>query len=227
MATPAAQDDAARLRIIKHMNADHQDSIRRYIEAYSNKSLFQTRDAHLSDINLNDMKITCNGRQHAIAFDPPMKSLREARERVVQLDKDALRILDRSDIVVDKYIPPTVHIGHLWNFSQCFFAYILLPFSSNWQPGSLMYSMVLYKFPTFSSYIAQFGWWIVFAFMIPIHTIEAAIMARRLRNKHGLTPLDWVWWSWTASCFVEGITAKWRLNNLVEIKRKEKEAKKH
>jgi putative heme iron utilization protein len=27
MATPEAQEDAARQRIIKHMNADHQDSV--------------------------------------------------------------------------------------------------------------------------------------------------------------------------------------------------------
>jgi hypothetical protein len=180
----------------------------------------------MTDISLSEMKFSCNGQQHTIAFDPPLKSFREARERVVQLDKDALQILGRSDISIDTYIPPTVKIGHLWNFTQCLLSYILLPFPSNWQPGSVIYDSFLYRFPAFANLLASIGWYVV-AVMIPIHLAEAAIMARRLRIKHGLTPLDWAWWSWTASTFVEGITAKWRLDGLVEKKKKEKGAKKH
>jgi hypothetical protein len=189
--------------------------------------VFQTRNAQMTDISLNQMKFTCNGQQYTIAFDPPMKSLREARERVVQLDKEALQVLGRSDITIDKYIPPTAHLGHLWNFSQCLFSYLFLPPSSIWQPDSLLYDTVLYRVPTFANFVTYVGWWIVFGIMIPIHTIEAGVIARRLRTKHGLTPLDWVWWAWTGSCFIEGITCKWRLDKLVEEKRKEKDAKKH
>lgn len=181
----------------------------------------------MTDISLNEMKFTCNGQQHIIAFDPPMKSLREARERVVQLDKDALQILHRSDISIDNYTPPTVKFGHLWNFSQCLLSYLFLPFPSIWQPGSLLYDTLLYHVPWFASFVAQFGWWIVVGIMIPLHTTEAGFMARRLRTKHGLTPLDAMWWAWTTSCFVEGVTSKWRLDSLIEDKRKEKEAKKH
>jgi hypothetical protein len=181
----------------------------------------------MTDISLNEMQFTCNGQQHTIAFDPPMKSLREARERVVQLDKDALQILDRSDITIDRYIPPTVKLGHLWNFSQCFFSYLFLPHPSIWQPGSLLYDSLLYRVPAFASLIAVVGWWIVVGIMIPIHTFEAGLMGKRLRKKHGSTPLDWVWWAWTGSCFVEGVTSKWRLDGLVKEKRREKDAKKH
>lgn len=189
--------------------------------------MFQTRNAQMTDISLNEMKFMCKGEQHSITFDPPMKSLREVRERVVQLDKEALQVLGRSDIAVDKYIPPTAHLGHLLNFSQCLFSYLFLPHPSIWQPGSLMYNNILYRVPTFANFVAQFGWWIVIGIMIPIHTIEARYIARRLRTKHGLTQLDLVWWAWTASCFVEGITSIWRLDSLVEEKRKEKDAKKH
>lgn len=181
----------------------------------------------MTDISLNEMKFSCNGQQHTIAFDPPMKSLREARERVVQLDKDAVQILGRSDVSVDKYVPPHVNLGHLWNFTQCVLAYILLPIPSNWQPGSIIYDLFLYRFPSFANLIASVGWYVVVLIMIPIHLTESAIIARRLRTKHGLTPLDGVWWAWTASCFVEGVTAKWRLDGLVEQKKQEKEAKKH
>jgi hypothetical protein len=181
----------------------------------------------MTDISLNEMKFACNGQQHTIVFDPPMKSLREARERVVQLDKDALNLLDRSDISINKYIPPSVKFGHLWNFSQCLCAYILLPFPAIWQPGSPLYDTLLYRVPWFANFVAQIGWWIVVGIMIPVHGIEAGIMARRLRIKHGLTPLDGMWWAWTVSCFVEGVTAKWRLDDLIEEKNREKEAKKH
>ncbi|KAH7398859.1 hypothetical protein DE146DRAFT_509991 [Phaeosphaeria sp. MPI-PUGE-AT-0046c] len=227
MTAPEAQEDAARLRIIKHMNADHQDSIRRYLEAYSKESVFQTRNAQMIDINLNEMKFTCNNRQHTITFDPPLNSLREARERVVQLDKDALQILGRSDIAVNRYIPPTTNPAHLMNFSACLLSYLFLPIPAIWQPGSILYDTLLHHVPWFASFVAQVGWWIVVVFMIPLHTAEAGFMARRLRTKHGLTPLDGMWWAWTVSCFVEGITSKWRLDGLVDAKRREKDAKKH
>ncbi|KAF2036242.1 hypothetical protein EK21DRAFT_83944 [Setomelanomma holmii] len=227
MAATKPSDDAIRQRIIKHMNADHQDSVRRYLEAYSNKSIFQTRNARMIDISLDQMEFDCNGQQHTVTFDPPMKSLSEARERVVQLDKEALKKLGRSDITIDRYIPPATKLGHLFNFSQCLFSYLFLPSASNWQPGSLLYDNLLYHVPNFAAFVAQIGWWVVVAFMIPIHFIEAGIIGRRLRKQHGLTPLDGVWWAWTASCFVEGFTAMWRLDSLVEEKRKEKDVKRH
>jgi len=181
----------------------------------------------MTDISLTEMKFSCNGQQHIIAFDPPMKSLRDARERVVQLDKEALEILGRSDVSVDKYVPPTIKIGHLWNFTQCILAYTLLPFPSLWQPGSLIYDSILYRLPALANIMAVWGWYIVVVIMIPIHSVEAGITARRLRVKHGLTPLDAVWWAWVGSTFVEGVTAKWRLDGLVAQKRREKDAKKH
>jgi hypothetical protein len=181
----------------------------------------------MTDISLSGMKFTCNGQQHAIAFDPPMKSFREARERTVQLDKDALQILGRSDLSIDKYIPPTVKLGHLVNFSTCLLCYLFLPFPSIWQQGSMLYDTLLYHIPWYANFVAQVGWWIVVCIMIPIHTAEAGSMARRLRTKHGLTPFDGLWWAWTTSCFVEGITSKWRLDGLLEKKRREKDAKKH
>jgi hypothetical protein len=181
----------------------------------------------MTGITLSEMNFTCNGQQHTIAFDPPLNSLREARERVVQLDKEALQILGRSDITIDRYIPPTAKVGHLINFSVCALVYLFAPIPSIWQPGSLLYDTMLHPIPWFAAFVARIGWWVVVAIMIPIHTTEAGLMARRLRTKHGLTPLDGMWWAWTASCFVEGITSKWRLDGLVERKRAEKDAKRH
>lgn len=187
--------------------------------------MFQSRSAQMVDINLNQMVFSCGGEQAVVAFDPPMKALREARERVVQLDKEALQILGRSDIPITKFVPAYAHLGHLWNFTQCVLAFVLLPRPQNWEPGSFLYDNALYLIPWFASFVAHVGW-IVFAMMLPLHAVEGVMMARKLA-RHGCTFLDAVWWKWVGTCFVEGITSFWRLDALIEEKRLEKEAKKH
>ncbi|KAJ4297697.1 hypothetical protein N0V90_005592 [Kalmusia sp. IMI 367209] len=226
MATPEAQEAAAKERIVKHMNADHADSVRRYLEAFKQKSFYQVRDARLTDVTLNDMKFNCSGQQVIIAFDPPMKSLREARERLVQLDKDALEALGRSDITVTKYIPPyAAHFLHVANFTQCLLTYIVFSRRANFKPGSLLYDNLLANFPRFSNFCLTIQPYLL-AIMLGIHVLESVSMSRKLR-RHGVTPYDGIWWAWIGSCFVEGKTSFMRLDALIEEKRKEKEAKKH
>jgi hypothetical protein len=186
--------------------------------------MFQSRSAEMVDIDLNQIVFSYGGQQAVIAFDPPMKSMREARERLVQLDKDALQILGQSDIPITKFVPAYTNPAHLWNFTQCVLAMLLLPRQANWQPGSLLYDNALYPVPGFASFVARVGW-IVFACMLPIHTVEAIIMARKLA-KHGCTFMDAVWWKWVGTCFIEGFTSFFRLNALIEGKKREKEAKK-
>lgn len=177
------------------------------------------------NIYLDHMIFLIGSHQIVIPFDPPMKSFREARERLVEMDKDALHVLGRSDISITSFIPPTVKIGHLFNFTQCLLAYMLLPRPANFRPGSLLYDGLLYRVPSFAAFVAQISW-IVFAIMLPIHIFEASLMVRKLQ-RHGCSPVDGVWWKWVATCFVEGFTAFWRLDGLIEGKKQEKEAKKH
>jgi hypothetical protein len=179
----------------------------------------------MTDITLDDMKFDCGGQQHVIAFDPPMNSLREARERVVQLDKEALQVLHRSDITINKYIPPYTRLGHFFNFSQCLFAYYAFSSPANFQPGSALYDNVFYHFPGYARFNLMIQPY-AFIAMIAVHAFETGMMAMKLQ-RHGLTPFDSVWWAWAASCFVEGFTSFMRLNALVDYKKKEKAAKKH
>ncbi|CAA9959921.1 HugZ heme iron utilization protein [Pyrenophora teres f. maculata] len=226
MGSPDAQDEATRQRIIKHMNTDHHDSIRRYVEAFASKSVFQSRKAQMIDIDLNQMVISSgNGQRSVIAFDPPMQNLREARERVVQLDKDAQQVLGRSDISVTTFVPTYRHPTHLALFTTVLLCFLLLPRQANWQPGSLLYDSVLYLVPGFANFVAKVGWTVV-VLMVPIHATESIIMARKLA-RHGCTFLDAVWWKWVGTCFIEGFTSFRRLNALIEQKKKEKAAKKH
>jgi hypothetical protein len=187
--------------------------------------MFHSRSAQMVDIDLNQMVFSCGGQQAVIAFDPPMKAMREARERLVQLDKDALQTLGRSDIPITKFVPAYTHPAHLWNFTQCVLAMVLLPRQANWQPGSLLYDNMLYVVPGFASFVARIGW-TVFVCMLPIHAVEVVIMARKLA-KHGCTFMDAVWCKWVGTCFIEGFTSFSRLNALIEEKRREKDAKKH
>jgi hypothetical protein len=198
--------------------------IRRYLEAFKQKSFYQVRQARLTDVTLNDMKFNCGGQQLTIPFDPPLKSYRETRERVVQLDKDALEILGHSDITITKYIPPWVHIGHLFNFSQCLITLLLFSRAAHLQPGSLPYDLFLVHIPKFANFCLTIRP-VLLVFMVPIHVIEAVFMARKVR-RHGVTPFDGIWWVWVASCFVEGVTSFWRADGLIAMK-KEKEARKH
>ena len=179
----------------------------------------------MTDIDLNHMKFLCGGRTSTITFDPPMKTLREARERLVQMDKDTLQVLGRSDITITRYISPYVKLGHLFNFTQCMLTYLLLPRGANFRPGSLLYDNLLYMLPAFARFVLQVRW-IVLTLMLAIHITETFIMARKV-NRHGLSSVDAMWWMWVGSSFVEGITAFWRLDKLIAEKQREKDAKKH
>ena len=179
----------------------------------------------MTDIDLNQMVFSVSGQTETVTFDPPMKSLREARERLVKMDKDTLHILGRSDITVTRYIPPYVKLGHLFNFMQCMLVYLLLPRAANFRPGSLLYDNLLHIVPAFAGFVLQVRW-IVLPIMLAIHITESFIMANKA-TRHGLSSADTVWWQWVGSSFVEGITAFWRLDRLIAEKQGEKDAKKH
>jgi hypothetical protein len=148
----------------------------------------------MTDIDLNGMKISYAGKQAFLPFDPPMKSMRDARERLVQMDKDANEALGRDPIPITTFIPCYVHVGHLFNFSACLLTYIFLPREANIQPGSLLYDHALYKFPGFVEFVKVIRLWVIWI-MLGIHITESVLMVKKLR-KHGLTPLDGLWWKW-------------------------------
>ena len=199
--------------------------IRRYVEVHSSKSIFRSRNAQMVDVSLNGMTISCNSQNITIPFDPPLKTFREARERLVQMDNDALQTLDRSDIPVTGYVPPYTNLGHLCNFTVCSLAWILVSRPENARPGSLIYDNLLYLFPAYAKFTAEVSTY-VFIGMLVIHVFEAGIMAGKL-NRHGMTPFELTWWKWIGSAFAEGITCFWRLNEMLEKNRMAKAAKKH
>merc|ERR1712072_128034 len=91
MADQQAKDEAAKNRIISHMNADHHDSIVRYLEHFCKIPSWTADSGKMTDIDLRSMTFSCGGgrKTYSITLNPPMTSYRDARERAVQLDQQA------------------------------------------------------------------------------------------------------------------------------------------
>lgn len=174
------------------------------------------------------MKFNCGGEQVIVPFDPPMRALREARERLVQLDKDALQVLGRSDITITKYIPPWapgLSFIHFVNFTACLLTWIAFSRKANFQPGSYLHDNLLSSIPRFSEFCLAIQP-VLLPLMFVIHAVETFFMAKKL-HRHGTSPLNRVWWAWIGSAFNEGWTSFLRANSLIQQKQQEKEAKKH
>ncbi|KAL8626103.1 hypothetical protein Q9189_008215 [Teloschistes chrysophthalmus] len=100
-----SQDEAAKARIIKHMNTDHQDSLIRYLEHFCHLSSFSAANAKLESLTLGSLSISSRlGRIHLIPIQPPMASWSEARTRFAALDGEAVKGLGRSDITVKEIL---------------------------------------------------------------------------------------------------------------------------
>ena len=90
MADQTAMDDAARDRIIRHMNADHQASLSYYLQHYLSLSPRTAHRPHLRALTFSSMVIqTSDLAYHTIAIIPPLKSWTEARTRTIEMDHEA------------------------------------------------------------------------------------------------------------------------------------------
>jgi hypothetical protein len=228
MADSKLRDDAtAKARIITHMNADHPDSLRRYLEHYSSLSSFASRNASLKDMTLSSMTIASSSSQtHIIPIDPPLQSWSEARARVVEMDKTATKALGRSDITVTRYQRPV----KLWEWGVAIAGTVYLTvFSSrdNFLPGSVPYNLVLKHLP---AAVAEFGykfWPYVYWPTIVIHAVEAVAMAATRLRKHSVPLGSALWWKWIVGTFFEGFANFLRFDVIVAEEKKRKEKARH
>ncbi|KAK4548049.1 hypothetical protein LTR36_010769 [Oleoguttula mirabilis] len=221
MAEQEAKDNAAKGRIITHMNDDHHDSIIRYLEYYSKLPSWQAYDGRVSGIDLNGMTLICRSKTYRIPFDPPMGSYREARERVVEMDKEALAGLGQSDITVKEFLPPT-------GLYALEFAIILATFLGYSQRWWFAKGQVVEQY--LGSGFASFSWAIqpyLITFMLVLHAAEMAYFMQNKLKKHAVNPRTSLFWIWSATTFIEGVFAFRRFNGLVQKKREEKAKQKH
>jgi hypothetical protein len=182
----------------------------------------------MTDISLAQMKFAYGGRKPdsaVVAFDPPLTSFREARERLVQMDKDALKALGQSEIRITKFVHAYTDAISAINFTTCILTFAAFCRPGNFQPGSLLFDRLLYRFPGFSSFCLTIQPFL-FTIMLGIHAYEVTLMVTKL-EKHGLLMDSGIFWAWLGTCFVEGFTSFMRLNTLISERTKEKESKKH
>lgn len=78
----------------------------RYLEYYHRLPGYKAYDGKITDISLGELVFSRGNETYKTAISPPMTSYREARERVVQMDKECIAGLRRSDITVSEYIRP-------------------------------------------------------------------------------------------------------------------------
>ncbi|KAK3691884.1 hypothetical protein LTR37_018377 [Vermiconidia calcicola] len=221
MAQQGTQDEAAKRRIISHMNADHHDSIIRYLEHYHGLYSWMAFNSAITDIDLNGMTFDCSGKTYRIPFDPPMKSYREARERVVEIDKQCLEALVKSDITVKEFVPPTgLYALEFFIVAATFFSY-----SQRWwfAEGALVERMLGASFARFSWTIQP---WLISG-MIALHSAEMVFFIQKYLRKHSVNVRTGIWWEWAATTFIEGVFAFRRFKSLVAKKQEEKQKQKH
>lgn len=208
------------------MNADHQDSLIRYLRHYNQISSFSARTATLSTVDLSTLTIsTCptpfSTKTYQIPMNPPLNSWADARPRLVALNNEACSGLGCSPITVKEYVPPSGLM--LVNFSLCFWTLSTFCRRAHFVPRSLYYAVVFQYIPSFSSFCYKIQP-LVFYAMVAIHLAEIIYMERSRLRRHTVRMFGRVWWTWLLSDFIEGWPATMRFDRLVK-KEEEKQAK--
>lgn len=203
--------------IIKHMNADHGDSLQLYLQAFSRITASEAKGATLEDLTLSDLTIRANGTRYGIPIDPPMASYNEARGRLVGLHKDSLQKLGRSDVTLTEYRAPHGH--QIVIFALCAFLYITCFSRENLLPGSFVYENLGYKFvPDFAHFVYNIQPYL-FPITVGIHIFESALLAVTKLKPHGVPFLSGLWLAWVGSCLVEGFGTFQRISQIVKEER--------
>lgn len=206
------------------MNADHQDSLVLYLQAYCHVSAGDAKSAQLEDISLSDLVISADGVRYSVPIDPPMKGLSETRSRVVAMYQDSLQRLGFSDIPIKEYRAPRGF--HVVIFTVCLATYIGFARRSNFLPGSILYeSLGLEKVPSFTQFCYDIQPLLLPA-MVGIHVLEAGLLAVVRLRRHRVPFLSGVWFAWMASTFIEGFGAFQRTGQMVKEERTKREQSK-
>lgn len=207
--------------IIDHMNADHQDSLSLYLQAYNRVPSSTAQSAHLEDITLSDLLITTTGgtqdktkTRYSVPINPPMTSLSDTRPRVVAMTNTALARLNLSDTPVPGYrFPRGLHALFL-------LASLALPFVLA-RPASFPGFALL---PEGARQVAH-AWqpWLLPG-LLGTHALEAVAFARLRLRVHRVPAWSAAWWAWITTVMVEGVFA-WRW--FAEVVREERVRREH
>ncbi|CAG7923636.1 unnamed protein product [Penicillium olsonii] len=206
--------------IIKHMNADHQDSLVLFLRAYCGITSSQAKSANLEDITLTNLIIAAHGTRYSVPIEPPMKDYSEARSRMVAMHKESLRRLGRSDIALTEYRAPRGFPVVV--FGLCLFFYASCFRRSNLLPGSFVYEYFGYKFvPDLAHFVYNIQPWF-FPLVVGIHVFETVLLIVTQLRPLGVPIFSGLWCKWVGSCFIEGFDTFRRIKQIVQEERGKK-----
>lgn len=131
-----------------------------------------------------------------------MQTLKEARERLVNLDQKAIVCKGRSTITVKEYHGPS-SISEITIFTTCILTLTILSRKQNITPGSLLHNMILNHAPAFAHILERVQ--PIFLPVLCIHCAEAVFMATVKLNRHTVPVGSSLWWKWVVSTFVDGL----------------------
>ncbi|KAJ5808000.1 hypothetical protein N7474_009269 [Penicillium riverlandense] len=203
--------------IIKHMNADHSDSLSLFLQAYNGISARESQSATLEDITTSHMIIRVRGTRYIVPLEPPMKDLSESRARMVALHKESLRRLGRSDVTLTEYRGPRGVEAII--FFLCLFYFATCYSRDNLLPGSWVYEHLGYKYMPDVAHFTYNVQPYMFPGVVGIHILEAASLAWFRLRPLGVPVLSGTWCKWVASCLVEGFGSWSRINKIVKEER--------
>lgn len=205
-----------RKRIVDHMNADHQDLLPLFLEVYCLVPRSAAQSAQMEDVSLSELVIRANRTRYRIPFEPPLSSLDDVRQRVIDMRDHCIQTLGLSDIVVREYRPPTG--SHAVLFTVCLATFIAFSRRSNFLPGSTLYSVALSHVPRFAAFCYTIQPLLITT-MTAIHLAEAIHLAIKRLRPHRVPLFSWLWWAWVVDDFIEGVGALMRFDALVREER--------
>ncbi|KAJ5964214.1 uncharacterized protein N7479_004090 [Penicillium vulpinum] len=207
--------------IIKHMNADHQESLILFLQAYCGITSSQAKNAQMEEITTSNVIITANGTRYSIPIDPVMKDYSEARGRMVAMHKESLKRLGRSEFTLTEYRAPRGL--HAVIFGLCFLLYVTCFMRSSLRPGSALYeNLGLQRIPWLPRFV-----YIIQPYVVAIHIIETTALAVTMLKPLNVPVLSGLWCKWIASCFVEGYGSFARIKEFVKEQKVKKNGKRH
>lgn len=241
VAEEEVDEETVRARIVDHVNQYHRRELQLYIQHYASDPPPSTSTSTstpqpppgttisvgprptLLDITSAGMTIDRNTRTAAgrdtapafVPFDPPLADLGHARARLVAMALEARAALGLGAFDVYEFRAPR---GKDWLPFAGVLLYYACVVARPWVvPGSKGWEVLDVVWRPFGG---ASGWrWLVGAIFWPvvgIHVIEVAWLDKTRLRRFGIQSNMLVWWLWCATCFVEGLTAFTRFDDMVE-----------
>jgi Protein of unknown function (DUF2470) len=217
------------------MNADHGDSLGRYLAHFGRVWAISARRPKLIRLNRADMTIastgpvgteSSRGLHTTITFEPELaEGLTDARQRLIDMDREATRELKRRDFTVRKYAWPKGWVWGWWGFVAV--AWVVFIRRQNFFEGAYFFEGVLRWLP--KNYIVWLRAWQprIRLVMLGLHALETMEMISGKMRSYNVDLFSEVWWAWTLSVWFEGFTVWDRLDAVVKEEQETKKRTMH